>query len=94
MSPEFLRVKKVKKTRELMLKLGIFQCWQSVFCLFCFVFLLFFRASPMAYGGSQNRGRIGATAASLRHSHSNAGFKLHLGPTPQLTATLDAQPTE
>ena len=39
MSPEFLRVKKVKKTRELMLKLGIFQCWQSVFCFvlsFCF----------------------------------------------------------
>ena len=28
-----------------------------------------FRAQPTAYGGSQTRGQIGATAASLRHSH-------------------------
>ena len=27
-----------------------------------------FRAAPAAYGGSQARGRIGATAASLCHS--------------------------
>ena len=31
-----------------------------------------FRAAPAAYGGSQFRGRIGAVAASLHHSHSNA----------------------
>jgi len=35
----------------------------------------------MAYGGSQAKGRIGATAASLCHSHSNADpsqiFDLH-----------------
>ena len=30
------------------------------------------RAIPMAYGGSQARGRIGAVAAILHHSHSNA----------------------
>ena len=36
------------------------------FCLFVF------RATPVAYGGSQSRGRIGATAAGLHHSHSNA----------------------
>ena len=36
-------------------------------------FLLFvcFRAAPAAYGSSQSRGRIGATAAGLRHSHSS-----------------------
>ena len=34
-----------------------------VFCLF--------RAEPEAYGGSQARRPIGATAASLYHSHSN-----------------------
>ena len=36
----------------------------------------------MAYGGSQARGQIGATATSLRHSHSNAGSEPRLGPTP------------
>ena len=35
-----------------------------------FVFCLFRAAFP-AYGGSQPRGRIGATAAGLGHSHSN-----------------------
>ena len=33
-----------------------------------FLFLLFFRAAPSAYGGSQARGRIRATAAGLHHS--------------------------
>ena len=40
-------------------------------------------------------GRIGAAAAaSLHHSHSNAGYELHLQPIPQLMATLDPRPTE
>ena len=30
-----------------------------------------------------------ATAASLRHSHSNIESEPHLQPTPQLMATLD-----
>ena len=34
-------------------------------------FLSLFRAAPVACGGSQARGHIGATAAGLRHSHSN-----------------------
>ena len=34
----------------------------------------------MAYGGSQARGWITATAAGLCHSHSNARCKLHLQP--------------
>ena len=53
------------------------------FC--CFVF----RAAPGAYGGSQARGPIGATAAGLHRSHSNPGSEPHLQPTPQLKATLD-----
>ena len=32
-----------------------------------------FKATPTAYGGSQARGRIKATAAGLHHSHSNSG---------------------
>ena len=43
------------------------------FCLF-----VFSRASPLAYGGSQARGLIGAEAASLHQSHSNSGSELHL----------------
>ena len=52
-------------------------------------FFAFSRASPMAYGGPQARGQIGAVAADLHHSHSNAGSEPHLQPTPQLTATPD-----
>ena len=48
----------------------------------------------MAYGISQARGRIRATAASLYHIHSNAGSEPRLQPIPQLMATWDSQPTE
>ena len=57
--------------------------------LFFRSFCMFSRATPAAYGGSQARGRIGAVAASLRQSHSNAGSQLRLRPIPQLTAMLD-----
>ena len=40
---------------------------------FFFFFFCLFRAFPMAYGDSQARGRIGAVAASLYHSHTNVG---------------------
>ena len=43
----------------------------------------------MAYEGSQVRGPIGATAASLHDSHSNAISELHLQATPQRTAMPD-----
>ena len=52
-----------------------------------FLFFCFFRAMLMAYGDSQARGPVGAVAPGLYHSHSNPGSKLHLSPTPQLTAT-------
>ena len=55
-------------------------------CLFVFCLL---RAPPVTFRGSQARGRLGAAAAGLHCSHSNSGSELHLGPTPQLTATLD-----
>ena len=38
---------------------------------FFFSFMLL-RAAFAAYGGSQARGQVGATAAGLCHSHSNA----------------------
>uniref|UniRef100_A0A8D1UW15 Ig-like domain-containing protein n=1 Tax=Sus scrofa TaxID=9823 RepID=A0A8D1UW15_PIG len=38
---------------------------------------------------SKARGRIRAVATSLRQSHSNAGSKPRLQPTPELTATPD-----
>ena len=51
-------------------------------------------ATPMAYGGSQARGRIRAISAGLHHSHSNARSEPCPRPTPQLTATPDPEPTE
>ena len=46
---------------------------------------LLFRAAPAAYGGSQARGPIEATAVSLYHSHTKS--EPHLQPTPQLSNT-------
>ena len=46
---------------------------------FCLLvgWLLLFRATPAAYGGSLARGRIGATAAGLHPSHGRAGSLTH-----------------
>ena len=62
-------------------------CFIVFFVLFCFFTISW--AAPTACGGSQARALIGAAAASLRHSHSNAGSEPHLQPTPQLTAVPD-----
>ena len=69
----------------------------SVYICVCFLFFIFiyffifclFRAIPMAFGGSQARGRIRTVAAGLHHSHSNARSELRLQPTPQPTAMPD-----
>ena len=72
-----------------------------VYILFFFFFLrnkvafihypFFFspRATPAACGGSQARGLNGAVAIGLGQSHSNAGSKPCLWPTPQLMAMPD-----
>ena len=52
-------------------------CFFNVVFVCLFVCLLF-RAAPEAYGGSQARGLIGAMAAGLHHSHSNARSEPHL----------------
>ena len=59
-----------------------------LFFIFSF-FFVFFRATPAGYGGSQARGPIGAVAAGLHHSLSNAGSEPCLQPTSQLTVMPD-----
>ena len=44
---------------------------QSILFIYYFILFLHFRATPAAYRGSQARGRTGAVAAGLCHSHSN-----------------------
>ena len=51
--------------------------WFSPSCFF-FFFLVFSKAAPMAYGGSQARGLIGPVAAGLHHSHRNMGSEMSL----------------
>ena len=70
----------------------------TVICFLCslkinmLLSFFLFRAAPAAYESSQARGWIGAIAAGLYHSHSNVGSKLHMWPTPQLTAMPDPLP--
>ena len=48
--------------------------------LILFYFICLFRAAPSAYGSSQARGQIRASAASLCHSHSNTRSEPQLAP--------------
>ena len=57
-------------------------------------FLFLFRATPAAYGSSQARGQIGASAASLHRRPGNRESKSHLRPTPHLTKTSAPRPSE
>ena len=52
-------------------------------CLFWFglVWFVLFRATPIACGGSQARGRIGAAAPGLCHSHGTTRSEPYLWPT-------------
>ena len=49
--------------------------------IYVYVFCLF-KTAPATYGGSQARGLIGASSASLHHSHSNIRSELRQRPTP------------
>ena len=60
--------------------------YYAFFYIYLFVFL---GPHPVAYGGSQARGWIGATTTGLCHSLSNVGSELCLKPTPQLMAMPD-----
>ena len=84
------KVGRLHKEQTWKQKVGNLQfCFDRARFLFCFVlFFVFSRASRMAYGGSQARGRIRAIAAGLHHSHSIAGSEPQR-PTPWLTATPD-----
>ena len=48
-----------------------------------------FRAAPQHMEVPRARGPVGAIAASLGHSHSNARSQQHLRPTPPLAAKPD-----
>ena len=52
-------------------------------------FFLGLHLQHTAYGSSWARSKIGAIAAGLCHSHSNAGSKPHLRPIPQLAVTRE-----
>ena len=80
--------------KELVIKYTTFVGIQNRFLFYFIYFFIYFRAEPTVYGGSQARDQIRATAASLGHSHNNMESKLCLGPTPQLMATPDTQPTK
>ena len=67
----------------------LFFCLLSFVVVVVVVIVAISWAAPVAYGGSQARGLIGAVATSLRQSHSNMGSEPRLQPTPQLTPTLD-----
>ena len=55
-----------------------FTTYASLFLFYFFTCIFsFFRAAPEAYGSSQARGGVRAAAASLHHSHSNAGSLTH-----------------
>ena len=59
------------------------------FILFIYLLILLFRAFLAAYGDSQARDGIGATAAGLHHNQSNARSEPCLKPTPQLMTMPD-----
>ena len=60
----------------------------QLYYLLIYQYYLLFRASGAAHRSSQARD------PGLHHSHSNAGSKPPLQPTPQLMAMPDPQPTE
>ena len=74
----------------------VYYCWVTrrtpLDCFFFFFFFCLFAISwavPVAYGGSQAGGLIGAIATSLCQSHSNTRSEPRLQPTPQLMVMLD-----
>ena len=61
----------------------------ALFFFFFFCLFAFSRAAPMAYGGSQARGLIGAVATSLHQSHRNTGSVCNLHHSSQQRQILN-----
>ena len=59
----------------------------SFFSFFLSFFFSLFRAAPTAYGSSQARGPIGATAACLQHSHKNYDIHYQIPATSSTYTT-------
>ena len=59
------------------------------FILFDFLIFYFFEGCTCSIWRFPGYGRIGAAAAGLHHSHSNARSEPHLWPIPQLMAIPD-----
>ena len=72
-------------TSKFQLHLVLFSVFVVVVVVVVVVVLSFclFRAVPVAYGGSQVGGPVGAVASSLHQSHSNLVSEPRLRPTPQ-----------
>ena len=60
-----------------------------VCCYGCYLVLMLNSGLNYLHRLCQIRGLNGAAAASLHHSHSNAGLEPYLQPILQLAATLD-----
>ena len=58
-----------------------------------FIYLVFLGTAQMVHGGSQAKGRTGAAAASLHHSHSNARSAVSVTYTPA-HSNVGSLPTE
>ena len=76
--------RKLKQSRPVIQRCGL--GWEERMKKKFFFFCLS-RTAPAAYKGSKARSQIGAVAAGLYHSHSNARSKPCQWPTPQLSAT-------
>ena len=65
------------------------QLIHSASFFFFFFFFGLFRAVPMGYASSHARGRIGAAATGLHHSHGHTRSKPRIPPALQLVAMPD-----
>ena len=100
-SPKKQKVKKKKKRHMLLLfsinalpdRVISLSMLLSILCpfIYFFLFLFFPRATPVTWS-FPGWGLIGAVAASLHHSYSNAWSEPHLQPTLQLMAMRDPYP--
>ena len=59
--------------------------------IYFYLFTFLFRTTPTAYGNSQARGQIGATAVSLCHSHSHNHSNAETEPSVTYTTTQGNQ---